>query len=73
MSDLTQKDREAVNVEHISHSSPVNYDLEDKKMATKGIDDALLFSVNNEEITWTAEEERRLLLKIDLRLIPLVS
>jgi ACS family allantoate permease-like MFS transporter len=47
-------------------------DMEKKEVIVKGVDDALLFTIERQHITWTAEEERRLLWKIDLRLIPLV-
>jgi MFS transporter, ACS family, DAL5 transporter family protein len=49
------------------------FDFEEKRVNVNGVDDALLFTVDREPISWTAEEERKLLWKIDLRLIPLVS
>lgn len=38
----------------------------------KGLDDASKFLAGREEITWTEEEERRVLWKIDRWLLPLV-
>jgi MFS transporter, ACS family, allantoate permease len=37
-----------------------------------GVDDALQMALDSQEETWTEEEERRVLWKIDLVLIPLV-
>jgi hypothetical protein len=41
--------------------------------STKGIDDASKFMSERDIITWTEEEERQLLRKIDFRILPLVS
>ncbi|KAF8854789.1 hypothetical protein BDZ45DRAFT_805505 [Acephala macrosclerotiorum] len=49
-----------------------NFDFEEKRVNLKGVDDALVFTVDREPITWTAGEERKLLWKIDLQLIPLM-
>lgn len=38
-----------------------------------GADDALEIALDNQEETWTEEEERRILWKIDLTVLPLVS
>lgn len=38
----------------------------------KGLDDASKFLAGREEITWTEDEEKRLLWKIDRWLLPLV-
>lgn len=37
-----------------------------------GVDDALQMALDSQEETWTAEEERQILWKIDLVLVPLV-
>ncbi|PMD31885.1 MFS general substrate transporter [Hyaloscypha variabilis F] len=60
------------SVEQVDTIQSQEFNYEEKAVNLKGIDDALMFTVDREPITWTAEEERRLLWKIDLRLIPLM-
>lgn len=38
----------------------------------KGVDDALGFALTHDEIEWTEQEERKVIRKIDFRLLPLV-
>jgi ACS family allantoate permease-like MFS transporter len=58
--------------EQVDTAPSQNFYYEENPANVKGVDDALLFTVDRDPITWTAEEERKLLWKIDLRLIPLV-
>lgn len=37
-----------------------------------GVDDALQMAIDGQDETWTAEEERKVLWKIDLTITPLV-
>jgi ACS family allantoate permease-like MFS transporter len=66
------KQDEDVSVEQVDTIQGQKFEFEKKTVNSKGVDDALMFTVDREPITWTAEQERRLLWKIDLRLIPLV-
>jgi ACS family allantoate permease-like MFS transporter len=66
------KREEDPTVEQVDTLQSQNFDFEEKRVDVKGVDDALMFTVNREPIIWTAEEERKLLWKIDLRLIPLL-
>ncbi len=48
---------------------------QDEKMGVipkSGVDDALQMALDSQDETWTAEEERRVLWKIDLAIAPLV-
>lgn len=59
---------ETADVERCEHAS-------DEKRAIipkSGVDDALQMALDSKDETWTEEEERRVLWKIDLVLIPLV-
>ena len=67
------KQEDAPASEQIDTAASQNFDFEEGKLNLKGVDDALRFTADRVPISWTAEEERRLLWKIDLRLIPLVS
>lgn len=67
------KQEDAPAFQQIDSAQSQNFDFDETKLNLKGVDDALRFAVDRDPITWTAEEERRLLWKIDLRLIPLVS
>jgi hypothetical protein len=53
-----------------SHDDEAIYDKQDT--LGQGVDDALKFVMGGEEGSWTDEEERRVLRKIDLILVPLV-
>ncbi|KAE8449528.1 hypothetical protein EG329_008137 [Mollisiaceae sp. DMI_Dod_QoI] len=66
------KEEETPTLEQIDTIQSHNLQFEEKNTKVKGVDDALLFTVDREPITWTEEEERHLLWKIDLRLIPLM-
>jgi hypothetical protein len=66
------KQDEDGSVEQVDTIQIQNFEFGEKRVNLKGVDDALMFTVDREPITWTAEEERKLLWKIDLRLIPLV-
>jgi hypothetical protein len=66
------KREEDPSFEQVDVAPSQNFDYDEKPINVKGVDDALLFTVDREPITWTNEEERKLLWKIDLRLIPLV-
>lgn len=44
-----------------------------EKKPIKGVDDALQFAAEHGSDEWSEEEERKVLRKIDYRLIPLVS
>jgi ACS family allantoate permease-like MFS transporter len=59
---------ETVNVEQCERAS----DEKRAMMPKSGVDDALQMALDSQEETWTEEEERRVLWKIDLVLIPLV-
>lgn len=49
-----------------------NEDGEAQKLRND-VDDAKTFLDEREQISWTDEEERRLVRKIDMRLVPLVG
>lgn len=59
-------------VEQVDRVDTTTFESGEKTMAIRGVDDALVYAIESEQLTWTPEEERRLLWKIDLRLIPLV-
>lgn len=67
------KQEDAPAFEQIDTAAGQNFDFEAEKLNLKGVDDAFRFTADRAPISWTAEEERKLLWKIDLRLIPLVS
>lgn len=66
----TKHDEE--KVEQLDLTQTRTIDLEQEKKLASSADDALAFAVENGRITWTTEEERKLLWKIDLRLLPLM-
>jgi MFS transporter, ACS family, allantoate permease len=59
---------EAENVERCELAS----DEKRAMMPKSGADDALQMALDSQDETWTEEEERRVLWKIDLVLLPLV-
>ena len=59
---------ETANVERCEPAS----DEKRAMMPKSGVDDALQMALDSQEETWTEEEERKVLWKIDLVLIPLV-
>lgn len=67
MAEVNQLDNIA-NVERCEHAS----DKERAIIPKSGVDDALQMALDSQDETWTEEEERRVLWKIDLVLIPLV-
>jgi hypothetical protein len=64
---------DVANIENITTASEPHFDLTLEKVNIKQGDDALQFTIENGSINWTKEEERAVLWKIDLRLVPLVS
>lgn len=69
--DNTKSD--VVNVENVTSAGEPHFDPSLEKLNVKEGDDALRFTIENGSINWTNEEERVVLSKIDLRLMPLVS
>jgi MFS transporter, ACS family, allantoate permease len=59
---------EALNVEQCENAS----DAKRSMMPKSGVDDALQMALDSQDETWTEEEERTVLWKIDLVLLPLV-
>lgn len=59
-------------MEHIEKLESHRYIEPTKTALNRGTDDALNFTATHEDITWTPDEERRLLRKLDMRIIPLV-
>jgi len=66
----TKHDEE--KLEELDLTQTRTIDLEQEKKLASSADDALAFAVESGRITWTPEEERKLLWKIDLRLLPLM-
>jgi ACS family allantoate permease-like MFS transporter len=66
----TKHDEE--KLEELDLTQTRTIDLEQEKKLASSADDALAFAVASGRITWTPEEERELLWKIDLRLLPLM-
>jgi hypothetical protein len=61
------------DIQHIEASVPIAPIFDEAiKEEVKGVDDGFMFAVTREDIVWTREEERRLVRKIDMRMIPLV-
>lgn len=61
------------NIENVTSASEPHFDPTLEKINVKQGDDALQFTIENGSINWTKEDERAVLWKIDLRLVPLVS
>lgn len=59
-------------VEQLDLTPNPTIDLEQEKKLASSADDALAFAVETGQVAWTPEEERALLWKIDLRLLPLM-
>jgi hypothetical protein len=64
---------DVANIEHVPSVSETHFDPTLEKLNVKQGDDALQFTIENGSIHWTKEEERAILWKIDLRLVPLVG
>ena len=62
----------ATNKIEAQDPQPPNEGEENEKIFSSGVDDALSFAIGGDEVTWTRDEERRILWKIDLLLVPLV-
>ena len=64
---------DVVNIENATNPCKPHFDTNLEKLSIKQGDDALQFTIENGSISWTKEEERAVLWKIDLRLLTLVS
>lgn len=65
---------EVSQLDEIADVDRCEHALDEKRalMPKSGVDDALQMALDSQEETWTEEEERRVLWKIDLILMPLV-
>jgi hypothetical protein len=67
---MSSKDMMAVTKEE---NSNIHHDAERQTTQKKGVDQAAVFLAEaGDDITWTAEEERRVLRKVDMWLLPMV-
>jgi hypothetical protein len=72
MASENRKDDET-EIEHVSGAPAPQFDPSQEKVNVQRGDDALKFTVETGSISWTPKEESRVLRKIDMRLMPLVS